>query len=66
MAVDVKTNGAAFESGIPRRLFLASQIDNGWDVTSDGKRFMLALPEVQQTGQVPITVVLNWQAQLKK
>jgi eukaryotic-like serine/threonine-protein kinase len=66
MAVDVKTNVAAFESGIPRRLFLASQIDNGWDVTSDGKRFMLALPEVQQTGQVPITVVLNWQAQLKK
>jgi eukaryotic-like serine/threonine-protein kinase len=66
MAVDVKTNGVAFEAGVPQQLFLASQVDNGWDVTSDGKRFALAMPEIQQAGQVPITVVLNWQVQLKK
>jgi hypothetical protein len=66
MAVEVKTNGAAFEVGVPQRLFLAQQIDNGWDAASDGKRLILAMPEVQQTAQVPITVVLNWQAQLKK
>jgi eukaryotic-like serine/threonine-protein kinase len=66
MAVDVKANGAALEVGIPQRLFQAP-IDYGWDVTSDGKRFLLSvLPQAQQTAQVPITVVLNWPAQLKK
>ncbi len=49
MAVDVKANGAAFEAGIPQRLFQAP-IDYGWDVTSDGKRFLLSvLPQAQQT-----------------
>jgi eukaryotic-like serine/threonine-protein kinase len=66
MAVDVKTNGAAFEIGIPQRLFLSPD-DYGWDVTSDGKRFLLpVLPLGQQAAQVPITVVLNWPAQLRK
>jgi serine/threonine-protein kinase len=65
MAVDVKANGAAFEAGVPQQLFV-TQADNGWDVTGDGKRLLLAVPEVQHATQVPITVVLNWQAQLKK
>ncbi|MBZ5635666.1 MAG: serine/threonine-protein kinase [Acidobacteriia bacterium] len=65
MAVDVRTKGAAFEAGVPQRLFQAP-LDYGWDVTADGKRFLLAVPEIQQAAQVPITVVLNWQAQLKK
>jgi len=66
MAVDVKTNGTAFEAGIPQRLF-QSPDDYGWDVTGDGKRFLLSvLPLGQQAAQVPITVVLNWPAQLKK
>jgi len=65
MAVDVKANGAALEIGIPQRLF-QGPIDFGWDVTSDGKQFVLAVPSVQQTAQVPITVVLNWPAQLKR
>jgi Tol biopolymer transport system component/predicted Ser/Thr protein kinase len=65
MAVDVKTNGAAFEAGVPQQLFV-TQADNGWDVTGDGKRLLLAVPEIQRASQVPITVVLNWQEQLKK
>ena len=65
MAVEVKGNGAAFEAGVPQRLFQAP-LDYGWDVTADGKRFLLDLTQVQQSAQVPITVVLNWQAQLKK
>jgi Tol biopolymer transport system component/predicted Ser/Thr protein kinase len=64
MAVDVKASGAIFEIGVPQRLFQA-QADGGWDVTADGKRFLLAGPQ-GQTAQVPITVVLNWPAQLKK
>lgn len=66
MAVDVKENGAALEIGIPQLLFQAP-LDYGWDITSDGKRFVMAvIPQGQQTAQVPITVVLNWPAQLKK
>jgi serine/threonine protein kinase/Tol biopolymer transport system component len=65
MAVDVKANGSAFEAAVPRRLFLGPA-DDGWDVTPDGKRFLLAAPQLQQAGPVPITVVLNWPALLKK
>jgi hypothetical protein len=65
MAVDVKANGAAFEAAIPQRLFL-SPTDGGWDVTADGKRFLLAAPPGgQTTAQVPINVVLNWPALLQ-
>jgi eukaryotic-like serine/threonine-protein kinase len=66
MAVEVKANGAAFEAGVPQQLFQAP-LDAGWDVTADGKRFLLdAVPRVQQSGQQPITLVLNWPALLKK
>jgi len=65
MAVEVKTNGAAFEPGVPQRLF-EGPADNGWDVTPDGQRFLLGALQVRQNGQAPITVVLDWQAQLKK
>jgi Tol biopolymer transport system component len=64
MAVDMKANGAAFEAGVPQMLFQVT--DNDWDVTPDGKRFLVSVPQLQQTGPVPITVVLNWPAQLKK
>jgi dipeptidyl aminopeptidase/acylaminoacyl peptidase len=66
MAVQVTPKGAALDVGIPQRLFQAP-IDYGWDVTSDGKRFaMSVLPQGQQVAQIPITVVLNWPAQMKK
>jgi dipeptidyl aminopeptidase/acylaminoacyl peptidase len=66
MVVEVKSNGSALEIGIPQKLFQAP-IDYGWDVTSDGKRFLLSVPpQGQQAAQIPITVVLNWPAQLKK
>lgn len=65
MAVDVRATGAVFEPGIPQRLFAAAS-DGGWDVTGDGKRFLLAMTPTQQNAQTPLTVVLNWQAQLKK
>jgi hypothetical protein len=40
--------------------------NNGWDVTPDGRRFLMAVAQVQQAGQIPITVVLDWRARLKK
>ena len=55
----------AIRSGIPQALFRVPHGTTGWDVTADGKRVLLAVPAGQDTPQ-PITVVLNWQAGLKK
>jgi hypothetical protein len=66
MAVDVTTTGAAFQAGVPKQLFAPPPNVGDWDVTADGKRFLAAVPPVQQTTQTPITVVLNWQAALQK
>jgi Tol biopolymer transport system component len=69
MAVDVKT-GPVFESATPHALFTSSvafayNVQYQYDVTRDGKRFLLALP-VEGAASSPITVTLNWEAALKK
>jgi serine/threonine protein kinase len=54
-----------FKAGAPRPLF---QLPPGFiagDVTADGRRFLISVP-VGQSASVPFTVVLNWQATLKK
>jgi len=66
MAVDVTATGAAFQAGVPKQLFALPPNVGDWDVTADGKRFLAAVPPVQQTTGTPITVVLNWQAALQK
>ena len=50
--------------GVPQQLFTAPP-NNRWDVTSDGKRFLVDVQPGEQNGQAPITVVLNWAADLK-
>jgi hypothetical protein len=64
MGVDVATN-PTFKAGIPRPLFQMPPNALGWDVRADGKRFLIAVP-VRQSTPAPFTVVLNWQAVLKK
>jgi eukaryotic-like serine/threonine-protein kinase len=64
-AVDVKTNGSAFEAGAPHQLF-AGPTDSGWDISGDGKHFLMAVPAAQQNALPPITVILNWPALLKR
>ena len=71
MAVDV-TLGPVFKAGTPEPLFQASFARNGkqipldafaWDVTADGRRFLMNTVE---TTSRPVTVVLNWDAALKR
>jgi len=69
MAVDVSTNGKTFTAGVPKRLFDApfgqgSTDAHHWDVTADGKKFLISA--ATEGAATPITVVLNWQAGLKK
>jgi len=71
MAVDVTTN-PSFQPGTPKVLLRNPFVQAGsynrnsaYDFSPDGKRFLATLP-VGQNVSAPITVVLNWQAGLKK
>jgi eukaryotic-like serine/threonine-protein kinase len=63
MAVDVQA-GVEFRPGVPRPLFKL-QDPFPWDVTADGKRFLVGMTPTA-AGLSPISVVLNWQAALAK
>ena len=67
MAMTVPVNtGRVFQAGIPKPLFKLPPGVLFWDVTSDGKRFVMAAPASASTASLPFTVVLNWQSALKK
>jgi eukaryotic-like serine/threonine-protein kinase len=66
MSVEVNGSGPGFQMGTPKVLFTA-QANNGGDITTDHERFLLTTAVDQGSSvQTPITVVLNWQADLKK
>jgi dipeptidyl aminopeptidase/acylaminoacyl peptidase len=75
MAVDVKSDGTAFEAGVPKPLFTTVLMSgagggNGGfpfstiDVSSDGQRFLVTRPPITSAvafdAPAAITVVLNW------
>jgi len=64
MAVEVKGDGKKFEAGVPKPLFDVRQSAQ-FDVSKDG-RFLIHVPQDQAGTNVPLTVVVNWQAALKK
>ena len=68
MAVDVKT-GPSFEAGTPKALFEMhlnrSALSSRYDVSTDGKRFLLNVP-VGEFKSNPITLVQNWTVELKQ
>jgi Tol biopolymer transport system component len=68
-AVEVKT-GASFQSGTPHALFnapanSAQSLSSSYDVTQDGRQF-IAITAGSATAAAPATVVLNWDAALKR
>jgi len=64
MAVDVNAD-KTFQAGTPRRLFGVPTILSTPDAAADGKRFLFTTVEGSNV-QTPFTIVLNWQAALKK
>ena len=64
MAVEVNTSGV-FKAGTPKALFRLPPGVLFWDISPDGKRFLMAAPS-GVTAQSPFTIVLNWQSSLKK
>ena len=68
MAVDI-TLDPVFSAGVPHQLFqLKSENPNplaNFDVRPDGKQFLI-LTRQRSTQDAPITVVLNWWAELRQ
>jgi Tol biopolymer transport system component len=67
MTVEVNGSGAAFQVGTAQKMFTAPD-NSGWDVSGDGKRFLMSVEGGigPQSESAPITVVLNWQSDLKQ
>jgi eukaryotic-like serine/threonine-protein kinase len=65
MAAEVKETGSSFEVGASRPLFsaLVPRIGAPYDVTPDGKRFIIVT--AAQEENLPVTLVVNWPAKLK-
>jgi eukaryotic-like serine/threonine-protein kinase len=64
MAVDVKGSGKNLQAGAPKALFEVP-LSVPFDVSSEG-RFLIQAPVNQGAASVPLTVITNWQAGLKK
>jgi len=67
MAVEVHPDGESFHAENPRQLFetpLPLPARNRYDVTADGRRFLINTP-LEEKGRATFTVVLNWPALLK-
>ena len=67
MAAEVNGQGATLEVGAVRALFEVRRGGPGsvYDVTTDGQRFLVNTA-VEQKESSPITLVINWTADLKK
>jgi hypothetical protein len=68
MAVDVNASSNAVRLGVPHVLFQALSVQRQagpYDVTADGKKFLINSGNVKE-GNEPMTLVLNWTAELKK
>jgi Tol biopolymer transport system component len=67
MAVPVNTTSATFEPGIPIPLFETNAVGfYRYDVTPDGRFLINTATGAATPNFSPITVVLHWQARLKK
>jgi hypothetical protein len=64
MAVEVNGEGKSFQASVPKPLFEVAALAR-FDVSKDG-RFLIQVPVEQTATNVPFTVVVNWQAGLKK
>jgi eukaryotic-like serine/threonine-protein kinase len=64
MVVDVQVQGTEFHSGLPRQIFTAPGGARPIDTAPDGR--ILVMLQAEQEVTSPITLVLNWDAELKK
>jgi serine/threonine protein kinase len=63
LAVPTRTTGG-FEAGSPSVLFAANPPPDDYDVAPDGRRFLFQERALER--DVPLTVVINWNSELRK
>jgi eukaryotic-like serine/threonine-protein kinase len=63
MAADIN-QGSTISVGVPRQLFRVAGGISGYDIQPDGQRFLIVTTSTAPPDS-PITVVLNWWAELK-
>jgi eukaryotic-like serine/threonine-protein kinase len=68
MAAEVNAKGSVLDVGAPRPLFGPISIANGnrFDVSADGKSFLVRTVPAQTSSGEPLTLVQNWTTRLKK
>ena len=69
MDVEVRTGGSTIETGVPKPLFKfgTGTLGNQFAVAADGKRFLIKeAVQGEEAERLEITLVLNWQAELKQ
>jgi Tol biopolymer transport system component len=64
MAAEVAERNGTLEVGQVRKLFDVAVATSGYDVSADGQKFVLA--DQRSGATVPLTLVQNWTAALKK
>jgi Tol biopolymer transport system component len=67
MAVAVRASGSGFEADAARVLFERRMVgapDRQFDVSADGRRFLLNVPVEEEKNTAPITLVQNWTARI--
>jgi hypothetical protein len=68
MAVEVNSDGESFRFAVPKELFetpLPGVRRNRYDVTADGRRFLINVP-VEEKAPKSFRVVENWQALMRR
>src|SRR5262245_6942781 len=68
VAVEIKGAGSTMVPGTPKELFRPASGGPNYDVSADGQRFLFSAGSTNNpnSDSAPITVVLNWAANLKK
>jgi serine/threonine-protein kinase len=66
MSVSVNPRGASFEIGAEQPLFEMPDTMRGWDVSADGKRFLVNVVLPGSAEEDAITLLLNWPALLEQ
>ena len=70
MAATVRWSGPAFESDAPRQVITLTAalpaLVAPYDVSRDGSQFLVLEPAESPQEPTPLTVVVNWQARLKR
>ncbi|HTT23313.1 MAG TPA: hypothetical protein VMG82_30580 [Candidatus Sulfotelmatobacter sp.] len=64
VAVELKASNGSVEVVRRRPLFQIQRLGNGYDVFPDGKRFLITVSKTDTPA--PLSLVLNWTADLKK